>query len=200
MPPNTLKIMGVDPGGITGWAVFEFPRLSMFGDEEPEIVSWDTGEFFGSEEEQALQIAAKAVGVQGMDYKLGPAVVVEDWDYGSPLRDPQVYSPLRIAAQLRLLHHMGRFGDARLVFQSRTMAKKTFTDERLRFYGYYVPNSRNHEKDAVRHALTALRRARMKTSVANKLWDASIAAQPRPQRPRQLGQVVAGRKFTPPEP
>lgn len=200
MPPERLKVLAIDPGGITGWAAFEVPRLSIFGDEETAVLSWETGEFFGSEEEQSLQIAEKARVFQNLDALIGPAVVVEGWDYGNPSRDPKMYSPVRIGAQIRLLHHMGKMGDSRLVFQSRTIAKETMTDERLRFYGFYVPRSRDHERDAIRHALTVLRRARAKRSVADKLWDPKIAAQPRPRRPRQLGQVVAGRKFVPPEP
>lgn len=199
MPPENLKVLAIDPGGISGWAALEVPRLSIFGDEDPFVVSWETGEFFGSEEDQALQAAEKARVFQNLDAFIGPAVVVEGWDYGNPSRDPQMYSPVRIGAQLKLLHHMGKMGDSRLVFQSRSMAKKTYTDERLRFYGYYVPRSRDHERDAMRHALTILRRAREKRVVANKLWDPRIAAQPKPRRPRQLGQLVAGRKFIPPE-
>jgi hypothetical protein len=147
----------------------------MFRDEPSEITDWSTGEVYGDEDSQAVELARSIRGIQGMDWKLGPAVVCEDWDYGSPLKDPAVYSPVRIAAKLKLLHHMGMMDDARFVLQSRTIAKSTATDERLRSWGFWVTGS-DHERDAVRHAITALRRARQKKSVREKLWDPAWAS------------------------
>lgn len=176
MTSNYLNLLAVDPGGVTGWAHFIIPRASMFGDAESEITDWNTGEVYGDEDSQAMALAGLIREIQGMDYKLGPAVVCEDFDFGSPLSDPEVYSPVRIAAKLKLLHHMHKMDDARFVMQSRTMAKKTATDERLKAWGFWVPSSHEHERDATRHAITALRRARQRRAFREKLWDADWAA------------------------
>lgn len=175
MTNNYLNLFAIDPGGVTGWAHFIIPRASMFRDEPSEVTSWGTGEVYGDEDDQAIALARLIREIQGMDYKLGPAVICEDFDFGSPLSDPEVYSPVRIAAKLKLLHHMHMTGDARFLMQSRTMAKKTATDERLKAWGYWVPSSHEHERDATRHAITALRRAKQKKVIREKLWDAHWA-------------------------
>ncbi len=175
MPPSYLNLFAIDPGGVSGWAHFIIPRASMFGDAPSEITSWGTGEVYGDEDEQALELCRLIREVQGMDYKLGPAVICEDFDYGSPLKDPKVYSPVRIAAKLKLLHRMGRMSDSRFLMQSRTQAFSTATDERLKAWGFWVPSSHEHERDATRHAIAALRRARQKQVIRNKMWNATWA-------------------------
>jgi len=169
MPPKNLKVFAIDPGKTTGWAIFIVPRMSIFGDEDTEVIWWDTGEITGEEEEQAAWIARKSREIQNLDFRIGPAVIVEAFDFGAPFTDPEVYSPVRIGAMLRMAKHMGLMGDSIINFQGRTIAKSTATDERLRLWGYWVPGS-THKRDAVRHAITVLRRAKQKASVRNKLW------------------------------
>ena len=176
MPPREIHVIGVDPGATTGWARLTIPRKSMFGDEDPEIVSWHTGELRGPESQQAWEMCRIIREVQSLAFKIGPAVVVEDFDFGSPLRDPAVYSPVRIGAMLTLLHERtALMNDARLIFQSRTLAKETMTDERLRALGLYEERVGDHRRDAMRHALTALRRARQKPAFRDRMWDPKYA-------------------------
>jgi hypothetical protein len=174
MTSNYLNLVAIDPGGVSGWAHFIVPRASMFRDAPSEIVDWGTGEVYGDEDSQAIELARLVREIQGMDYKLGPAVIIEDFDFGSPLRDPEVYSPVRVAAKLKLLHHMHLMDDSRIVMQSRTTAMSTATDERLKKWGFYKPGS-EHEKDATRHGITALRRAKRKRAFRDRLWDARWA-------------------------
>jgi hypothetical protein len=170
MPSQYLNLLTIDPGATSGWCHVIIPRISMFGDAESEITSWSTGEIRGDEDRQALEFASLARRIQGLDYKNGTAVVCEDFDFGSPLKDSSVYSPVRIAAKLKLLHYMHMMDDSSFLLQSRTMAKSYATDERLRLWGFWVPNSEDHERDAVRHALTILKRAKQKRVVRNRLW------------------------------
>lgn len=145
----------------------------MFADEPSEIVERYSGELRGKETDQVIKLCRFFRTVQGLDYKIGPAVVCEDFDFGSPLADSEVYSPVRIAFGLKLCYEQAQlkqFGDARLVMQSRTIAKRVATDERLRAWGLWKPGS-DHERDAERHIITALRRAKAKREFRDRLWD-----------------------------
>jgi hypothetical protein len=165
--------MGIDPGGTTGWACLQVPRLAIFGDEPPGITEWDYGELTGPEPKQAINIAELARTFQGLEYKTGPAILSEQWDQDPTFKstDPEALSPARINAMLQLLQYQGKLNDATLTFQSRSLAKgsKATTDERLKKLGMYVPGSA-HIRDATRHALIGLRRARESTSMASVLW------------------------------
>lgn len=177
MPPKLLNIIGIDPGKTTGWALWKIPRDSMYGNGQSEIVERYSGEIRGSESDQVFKLCRFFRTVQGLDYKLGPAVVCESFDFGSPLSDPEVYSPVRIAAMLQFCFEqtsLKQVGDARLVMQSRTIAKRVASDQRLKAAGLWKPGS-DHERDAERHILTALKRARAKREFRDKLWDRSAA-------------------------
>jgi len=175
-PPH-LHVIGVDPGETTGWCLFTVPRDSIFGDADPEILAWDTGELKGPEDQQAVDLARLCREIQSLDYKVGPAVVIEDFDVGEIVTtDANVlYSPIRIASMFRMLvalkvHTTSILtGDARVVMQGRTLAFQCMTDDRLKRSGYWVEGSR-HERDATRHAITALRRARENPEFRSQMW------------------------------
>jgi hypothetical protein len=172
MVAKHLHVIGVDPGGSTGWARLTIPRACVFGDElePPEIIERDYGEFHGAEPEQAIALARYVRATQSLDYKIGPALVVEAWDIDPKFRstDPETLSPVRLGAMLLLLQHQDLLGDSTLTFQGRALAKSTMTDERLHKLHLYVAS--DHIRDAHRHALTALRRARENEEFAGKLW------------------------------
>jgi hypothetical protein len=171
MPPRHLHLIGLDPGGTTGYCRLTVPRESIFGREPGDIWERDYGEFQGSEVEQASDIATWVREVQSLDYPNGPAIVTEAWDQDPTFKstDPEALSPARINAMLELLRYQKKLADATLTYQSRTMAKKTATDERLKVWGMYVAGS-EHVKDAHRHAITALRRAKTSPEFARMLW------------------------------
>jgi hypothetical protein len=177
MTPPHLHVIGVDPGETTGWALFTVPRASIYDDDDPEIWGWDTGELKGPEDQQAIDLARLCREIQSLDYNIGPAVVIEDFDVGEIVTtDADVlYSPIRVASMFRMLvalkvHTTSILtGDARVVMQGRSLAKQTMTDDRLRRSGYWVEGS-DHERDAVRHAITALRRAKTNPAFREQLW------------------------------
>lgn len=175
MAPSELHIIGVDPGETTGLCHMIVPRKCFFGNQPSEIIDWSVDEVYGTEEKQAIAIARWVVQVQSLDYLVGPAVVVEDFDImiRNPSTDPVVLTPVRIAAMLRMMRAIGRMGDARIVLQGRTIAKETMPDERLKRFGYYTPGL-DHMRDATRHALTALRRATVSDEFRDELWNADI--------------------------
>lgn len=170
MTTRCVHVLGIDPGGTTGWCRLTVSRAAIFGDEDPEILEWDYGVFRGPEPGQSIAIARKAREIQGLDYKTGPAIVAERWDIDPSFKstDPETYSPVRINAQLELLQFEKRLGDATLHFQSRTQAFHIYTDERLRSLHRYV--AERNIRSATKHALTALRRARERRSFALDLW------------------------------
>lgn len=172
MTTVNLHVLGVDPGGTTGWCLMTVLRSAIFADADPSIVEWDYGELTGPEPRQSIELARMCREIQGLDYKTGVAVMSEQWD-GDPSfssTDQEVFSPIRINAQLELLHWENKMGDATLHFQSRTIkAGKGVSDDRLRKLGIYVEGSR-HIRDATKHALHSLRRARESRSFALDLW------------------------------
>lgn len=170
MTTRHLHIMGVDTGGTSAWYLLTVPRLSIFGDEAPDILERDYGTFTGPEPAQAIAIARLVREIQSLDYKTGVAVMSEDWDIDPNFRstDPETLSPVRINAMLSLLLVQKRMGDATLCLQSRTIAKQTATDERMKRWGLYVANP--HITDAGRQAVVGLRRARSSPDFARALW------------------------------
>lgn len=165
-----LHLIGVDPGGTTGVTRITIPRLSIFGSQQPEILEWDYFALNGPEPKQVTEIARYARETQSMSYKIGPAIVSEAWDQDPTFKstDPEALSPCRINAMLELLLFQGKLADATLIFQSRTMAMQTATDERLKKWRMYVAHK--DIRASTRHAITALRRARQNPELADKLW------------------------------
>jgi hypothetical protein len=171
MTTKHLHVLAIDPGGTSGWVCITVPRLCVFGPAPSEIWEWDYGEFSGAEPVQAIAIARLAREIQSLDYLIGPAIIVEDWDIDTKFKstDPETLSPVRLGAMLTLLQHQKLLGDATLHFQGRGIAFSTMTDDRLRRNGLWVEGS-DHIRAATRHAITALRLARENPVFAKELW------------------------------
>lgn len=172
MPPRELHIIGVDPGGTTGWCRLTVPRASVVAGAPGEIIEWDYGELTGRESDQVKELCSIARVTQGLAYKVGPAMVVEAWDNDPSFKstDTEPLSPVRIGAMLVFcLDQTKLLNDARIHFQGRTMAFSTATDERLKRWGLYIAGS-DHIRAATRHAITALRRAKANPALASELW------------------------------
>lgn len=179
MVTKNLHVIGIDPGALTGWCRVTVPRQSIFGDADSEIVEWDYGIFQGDECEQAINIARYARETQSLDYKTGPALVVEAWDIAPHAKstDPETLSPIRIGSHLVMLRYLtdlfqkgpgiNWLGDSTVTFQSRTI-KSSMDDDRLKSRHMYV--AQDDIRDATRHALMALRRARNNPEFAEQLW------------------------------
>ena len=172
MPPANLHVIGIDPGETTGWCRLTVPRDCMYGDEPSTIIEWDYGEIVGGEFDQVAAIGRLVRETQGLDFGVGPAVVVEDFDIPphAPTTDPVLLWPVRLAAMTAYACWRGEMGpDATVTLQGRTMAKQTATDDRLHAWGLYIKGS-DHIRDATRHAIVALRRARGKREFRDQLW------------------------------
>lgn len=165
-----LHVIGVDPGGTTGVCRITVPRLAIFGNEPSSIIEWDYFALNGPEPQQATELARYVRETQSLSYKIGPAIVPEQWDQDPSFKstDPEALSPVRINAMIVLLKYQKLLGDATVTFQSRTIAATTATDDRLRKWRMYV-NQRDI-RAATRHAITALRRASQNPEFADLLW------------------------------
>src|SRR5215472_9629566 len=171
MVSKNLHVLGIDPGGTTGWYNITVPRDCIFGNAQAIFVEHDWGEFTGPEAQQAIEIARLAREIQSLDYLTGPAIMCEAWDQDPTFHntDSEPLSPVRIGAMLTLLKEQKLLGDSTLHFQSRALAFGTVTDERLKRWGLWVKGS-DHVRAALRHALTGLRRARENPEFARELW------------------------------
>jgi len=171
MPPKNIHVLGIDPGSTTGWYCLTVPRDCIFSDGPSKIVEHDWGEFTGPLARQSIEIARLTREIQSLDFRVGPAMIVEAWDQDPRFKstDPETLSPVRIGAQLELLQEQKQLNDATLTFQSRTLAFSTATDERLHKWRLWVAGS-DHVRAALRHGITALRRARENEEFASSLW------------------------------
>lgn len=158
MVASNLHIMGICPDDTTAWALFTVPRESIFGYANSEIREWDYGAFDGDEVTQALELARLVREVQSLDYKLGPAIMVE--------ADEEILSS-PLGAMLMLLQRQKQLGDATITFQPQHTTE-AITDERLKRLGLKVAD--DNIRTAVRHAITGLRRANEDYEFASKLW------------------------------
>jgi hypothetical protein len=174
MTPEII-IIAIDPGGTSGLCRITVPTLSIFGNWPAEIIEWDYFALNGRETKQAREIAEYARQQQGLAFKVGPAVVSENWDQDPSFKstDSEALSPCRINAMLAVLLDLGLMGDATLTLQPRAMAMSTMTDERLKQRHMYVTHK--DIRAATRHALTALRRAKTNPDLAVKLWPYAAA-------------------------
>lgn len=173
MTTKFLHVLAIDPGGTTGWAQLTVPRMAIFGSDPAEITEYDYGEFTGPLPAQAIALSRLAREIQGLDYKTGPAIMMERWtpDPNFKSTDPEALSPVELCAMMELLRYDGKLGDSTLHYQSRTQKECTATsDQNMKRYGLYVKGS-EHIRDAMKHAVVTLRRAAEDPwTFGRKLW------------------------------
>lgn len=146
-----------DPGGTTGWAVFGV-HADAINDPEYRIIDniefWSAGQVFGPEASQSREM-----------WELVEAwpdahIVIEDFVLRKFTSARELLSPVRITA--RFEERMECMGDKRpIIKQPGALAMSAITDERLKKMGLYNPLvGKEHARDAVRHSLTWLKRAK----------------------------------------
>lgn len=158
-----LVLVGLDPGGTTGWAVLMIGREAML-DPELRILNnialYTHGEITGDEHSQIDEI-------EGMiDSWPGCAVVREDFTLRTQNKDKSVLSPVRLGFGIdHIMYKRGR----QIFTQEPSLAKVTATDDRLKSWGLYRPGS-EHARDATRHAITFARRLKGHPSMLRAAW------------------------------
>jgi hypothetical protein len=175
-PPlkDALWVEAIDPGETTGVCMIAVPRGSIFGDVKPELLHRETFELTGTLRKQVSDACWYSRQVSNYLDRTPVLIVCEDFDLGGnrlqgSAAEADVVIPVRWAAALRYAVECGHAERNPVIFQGRTIAFQTWTDERLMKKDYWDVGSA-HKRDATRHALTALRRVSNGTIDADEVW------------------------------
>lgn len=160
MAEQLYTVVSYDPGDTTGWAVFAI-KLRAMQEHHRKILSniawWKSGQFIGDENSQADEMVALAMAWDDSH------IVVEDFLLRKFSTDRSLLSPVRITARFEYGLYLAE--DTRtIVLQPGELAMSTITDARLEAINqlgiFSATIGQPHARDAVRHALTWLRRAK----------------------------------------
>ena len=155
-----LPILGIDPGGTTGWSFIAIRSKLLWRKESLENVIdskffWNHGQIDcrgkGQEDEGVYQLRKL------IDEWPSAAIVIEDFILRPARKESsrELLSPVRITAKLE--HHL--WMRKRLMhLQSPSLAKR-LSDERLKYFNVYTSKGgMQHARDADRHVLMFIRR------------------------------------------
>lgn len=150
--PDMYTIIGIDPGGITGWSVFGIHPDVFSGNPEFRVIDnvdfWTAGQFTGNEDDQTDEI------VELINSWPGARIAMEDFILRKVGMAREMLSPVRITAKVEWAIRPRYF-----VLQQPSLAMTTITDERQKEMGFWLPG-KEHARDAVKHCLTFAKRKR----------------------------------------
>lgn len=160
---DLVSVMALDPGGTTGWALLTVPRRNISNRHQGSVlddVQLECGQIFGEEHDAIEEIATLVIG------HLEAALVIEDFIVRRMDPSREFLSPVRIMTVIehdcyRLKRPSWR--------QSPADAKTVVTDDRLKRWGLWT-KGQQHARDATRHGILFLRRARSDQALAMKAW------------------------------
>lgn len=148
--PDVYQVIAIDPGGTTGWAIFQVHPEAMEGDPELELFGkygnvewWTAGEFTGKQDNQIDEI------VELVNSWPAARIVTEKFilrQMAAQLDPVEINAVLRWAIRPRYF-----------IEQQPGLAMSTVTDDRQKDMGLWVPG-KPHARDAVKHAVTFLKR------------------------------------------
>ena len=159
-------VVAIDPGKTTGWSVMMVhpealtdPEVSILANIDP----WIHGEIDCTDENFGIEALDELIGCWP-----GAAVVFESFSLRKFSSDDDLLSPVRINATLGYLRWRCA---VRVFYQSSEMALRTATDARLKLWGMYESEGGLvHARDADRHGITFLRRAKTIPRLRNAAW------------------------------
>lgn len=176
IPRAHICVLAIDPGVTTGWCQLIIPASSMFPPAPSSIRGICAGEIRGDETAQVKTICQYARDIGGLSGR-GPAIACEDFQLrGLVSTSRDVLAPVRIAAKLDYAIQAGHAGDNSHMppMAMPSEAKGTITDERLKKWDMWIPGSA-HKRDALRHALLCLRRAKDDPAFRELCWPGLVA-------------------------
>ena len=166
-------VIAYDPGGTTGWAVFSVHPDSL---TEPDIRVFDNinhqawGEFTGSE------FAMVDAMVDLADEWPGAALVSEHfimYERSAGRKDENLLSLVRLNAAFRYGLYRTAGTIRPVERQAASLAMTTVTDDRLKAWGYWAKTEgKPHARDAIRHALTMLKRLKVSAKLRKTIFPA----------------------------
>jgi hypothetical protein len=180
---DSATVIALDPGGTTGWSLISVHPESLTAPD----ADWLDNIFFHQHGQvdcgvhrgnlgTSLHSGISTDGEFGGVYDLAKfihqwpsaAIVIEDFVLRQHRMDRELLSPVRITAALG--YSLWRKGRDYHV-QSPSDAKRVCSDDRLKQWGMYDPyGSLRHARDADRHAILFLRKAKAKRSFREIAW------------------------------
>lgn len=155
--------IALDPGGTTGWAVLSVDAEAFDYGDGTDLVKMirhrDSGQFSGDFGEQANEI--------GDLYEAWPqaCIVLEHFQPRQAYYDMSAIQMENIAEYIAWVD--GR--EAAVFKQLPSLAMTTVTDDRLKRWKLYKPGE-VHGRDALRHAITFMRRCTENSGLAKDAW------------------------------
>lgn len=146
-----------DPGQVTGWAVLGVWPEALTDPEVkilPNVAAWSAGQFTGSERDMVSSMVELVSAWSERSH-----VGYEDFILRKFSMGRELLAPVRVSARFEdRMESAGRA--AQLVPpQAPSLALGSVTDARLKAWGFWNPlPGKPHARDAVRHAVTYLRR------------------------------------------
>ena len=163
-----VMAMGIDGGITTGWSAIGVPANSIYGNAPGKIKFKQQGELNGPRTGQVMSICHIAKRL--MAEQSSRLVIVGEGFTVKQVNHLQEYleSP-RLIAALKFAIETNFANGATFIEQQPKMAFDTAPDDRLESWGLYVPGY-EHARDATRHAITIIRRAKTDVHLRNRIW------------------------------
>lgn len=167
---GAYQVIALDPGGTTGWSLFQVHPVAMDGDPDIPVLAnvewWTAGEFTGSQDKQIDEI------LELVNSWPAARLVTEDFH----LRQLNaVLDPVEINAVLRWACRPRYW-----IKQQAGLAMSTVTDDRQKSWGFWLPG-KQHARDAIKHNITFLKRrkeAAVKAAAVARRADRRIVVSP----------------------
>lgn len=178
-------VISIDPGGTLGWSVMVVHPDALVDKDVPiltNILHRANGQIraipptHGNKAPKALELSLEErrcirtlIG-DVLGNWAGAAMVIEDFLLRKKVMDRELLSPVRLTAALELaIEYEGLH--MTLQRQSPSEAKTAATDARLKEWGLYSrAGGMEHARDADRHSITFLRKAKARGSVRGDAW------------------------------
>jgi hypothetical protein len=169
-----LPVVAVDPGGTTGICALRIPADAVRDSALP----W--GEACAEIEVTAYEQWPEAAAVEAVfgmaltvacEFEGRFPLVIEDFSLRKISRDRALLSPVRVGEKIQeRISGSPLESCTRIVLQMPSEALGTITDARLKLWGLYRRRSGPHARDALRHAVHLLRRARASEALRKEMW------------------------------
>ncbi len=159
---NTIYVMAVDPGFISGVTIIGVPYLSMYGNSPYHRSYFEMFEVSGGYTSQALEICDASREF----YPL--ALIVESFYPAKPITSEEYLSPVHVGDRIAFCIET-KYIVTPFFWQTPSQAMETAPDSRLKAWGLYKPGP-DHMKDSTRHVVTFLRRCREDTNLRDSAW------------------------------
>lgn len=177
-------VISIDPGGTTGWSRMVVHPEALVDPEVPiltNILDRANGQI------RAIPVTPNGKAPKALNLALeerrcirtliadvlsnwhGAALVIEDFLLRKKVMDRELLSPVRLTAALELA---AEYEGLHMSLHRQTPADKaSVTDARLKEWGLYLrAGGMEHARDADRHSILFLRKAKARGSVRGEAW------------------------------